>query len=81
MTTLSTNLPLTAPAAPAETAKTQSRFDFSVSKDEMGATALALGIIVLWAGSTVLFGYAGLIVGALIMVAAMYAVLITISRG
>lgn len=81
MTTLSSNTPLTAPATPAETATKESRFDFSVSKDELGAIVLALAIIVLWAGATVLFGYPGLIVGALIIVATMYAVLITISRG
>lgn len=78
MTTLTTNMPLNAPAA--SKAK-QGRFDFSVSRDEKGAIALVLAIIALWAGATVLFGYAGLIIGALTMVATMYTVLVIISRG
>jgi hypothetical protein len=81
MTTLTTNTPMTAPATAAKSDAKQSRFDFSVSRDEKGAILLALAIIALWAGATVLFGYAGLIVGALSMVATMYALLVIISRG
>lgn len=81
MTTISTNAPLS-PATPVtKKAKKASRFDISVSNDEFQAIGLALTIIALWGGATAIFGYAGLIIGALTMVAVMYAVLITISRG
>lgn len=81
MTTLTTNTPISAPAAkPAKVVK-ERRFDASVNKDELQFILLALVIVALWVGATVLFGYAGLIIGALTMVASLYTLLVVISRG
>ena len=81
MTTISTDAPLSTATPLTQKAKKASRFDFSVSNEEFQALGLALTIIALWGGATAIFGYAGLIIGALTMVAVMYAVLVTISRG
>ena len=51
------------------------------SSKEFAALALALSVVLLWIGATVAFGYAGLISGALILVAASYCTLVLISRG
>lgn len=82
MTTISTDAPLL-PTTPTQSrsATVKRRFDLSVSQDEFRALGLALTIIVLWAGATAIFGYGGLIIGALCMVALVYAVLVTITRG
>jgi len=42
---------------------------------------LAAGIIALWGGAVAIFGYGGLIVGALCMVAIIFAALVLITRG
>ncbi|ABV94127.1 hypothetical protein Dshi_2391 [Dinoroseobacter shibae DFL 12 = DSM 16493] len=81
MTTLTTNTPISAPAPKSQKVVRESRFDASVNKDEVQFILLALAIIGLWGGATLVFGYAGLIVGALTMVAAIYAALVLISRG
>jgi hypothetical protein len=79
MTAVATNLDLH--SKPAKASVNRGKFDASVSKDELQFAGLAVAILALWIGATVLFGYAGLIVGALSMVATMYAMLVIISRG
>lgn len=49
--------------------------------DKVEAWAAVLGIIVAWVGATAIFGYAGLILFALAMVAGSFACLVIISRG
>lgn len=82
MTTLTTNTPLSTPARKAaKPVINRGKFDASVDKDELQFIFLALGIIGGWVGATALFGYAGLIICALLMVAALYTTLVFISRG
>ncbi|WP_425092534.1 hypothetical protein [Tropicimonas sp. S265A] len=79
MTAVATNLDL--PVKAKKVAVNRGKFDASVSKDELKFAALAAVILTLWIGATVLFGYAGLITGALSMVATMYMMIVVISRG
>jgi len=55
--------------------------DVSATPEERRAGALAAGIIALWGGAVAIFGYGGLIVGALCMVAIIFAALVLITRG
>lgn len=57
------------------------RIDLSISREEVQFAALALSILLAWIGAVVVFGFAGLITGALTMVAAMLTMLVIISRG
>lgn len=54
---------------------------FGWTRREWVAVALVLGVIVAWAGSFALFGFAGLIVPALVLVAVAFVMLVWISRG
>lgn len=56
-------------------------FDASISKDELQFILLALIVLGAWIGAVFAFGFAGLIVGALSLVAVMFSVLVVISRG
>ncbi|MEM8959290.1 MAG: hypothetical protein AAGC86_15930 [Pseudomonadota bacterium] len=49
--------------------------------DEIKAYGLVGLIAALWIGATLLFGFGGLITGALIMVAVVFVMMILISRG
>lgn len=78
MTAVATNFE--APTKPK--AKSNGRsFDASVSGDEVQFIALALAVLGAWVGAVLAFGFAGLIVGALSLVAVMFVALILISRG
>jgi fatty acid desaturase len=54
---------------------------FGWNRSELLALALALGALVLWGLSIVVFGFAGLIVPGLILVLGAFVALIFISRG
>ena len=62
-------------------APSRSRFDISVSGEEIQFATLALAILAAWIGAVAAFGFAGLITGALTMVAVMFVMLVIISRG
>ncbi len=54
---------------------------FGWSRRELLAIALVLGVAVVWGGSFALFGFPGLIVPALLLVAVAFVMLVWISRG
>lgn len=54
---------------------------FGWSRREWLAAALGLGVIAVWGGSFALFGFPGLIVPALLLVAAAFVMIVWISRG
>lgn len=49
--------------------------------EEFTALAIALAVLTVWIASTVVFGFAGLILPALALVAASFVALVVISRG
>jgi hypothetical protein len=51
------------------------------TSDELKTFGLVGAVAGIWIAATVLFGFAGLITGALAMVAVMFVVLVIISRG
>lgn len=79
MTAFATDI--TVPGKAAKTKVNRGEFDASASSEEWKFAGLAAAILAAWIGAAAAFGYAGLIVGALTMVAVMYVMLIIISRG
>lgn len=79
MTALDANAQTEAPVAAAATRRMPSLP--KPTKEELQAFGLIGAIAAVWIGATLLFGFGGLIVGALAMVAVMFVVLILISRG
>ncbi|MCR9086148.1 MAG: hypothetical protein NXH97_05290 [Rhodobacteraceae bacterium] len=68
--------------APPQTSKPSSLpAPLRVTPDEIKAYGAVGVIAALWIGITVLFGFGGLIIGALIMVALAFVTMILISRG
>lgn len=51
------------------------------SREELVTLALAVGLLVFWAACVFLFGFAGIIVPALLMVLTIFVLLVTISFG
>lgn len=78
MTAVATDIELSSDTS---SAPSRGRFDLSVSGEEIQFATLALAILAAWIGAFVLFGFAGLISGALTMVAVMFAMLIVIGKG
>lgn len=54
---------------------------FGWSRREWLAAAIVLGVAVVWGGSFALFGFPGLIIPALLLVAAAFVMIVWISRG
>lgn len=54
---------------------------FHWRREELLALAIALATLVVWVGATALFGFGGFIAIALLLVAATFVVLVTISLG
>lgn len=54
---------------------------FGWSRGEWQAAGLALAVAAIWGGGYALFGFAGLIVPALLMVLVAFVMLVLISRG
>ncbi len=79
MTAAATNIDLSSHST--QSAPSRGRFDLSVSREEVQFATLALAILAAWVGAVAAFGFAGLITGALTMVAVMFVMLVIISRG
>lgn len=77
--TTTTEMPETAPAQPK--APSSLPAPLRATPDEIKAYSGVAAIALLWIGATVLFGFGGLITGALIMVALVFVMMIVISRG
>ena len=54
---------------------------FSWSGDELKGLAIGVGALVVWALAIMLFGFAGVIVPALLLVVVVFVLLVIVSRG
>lgn len=54
---------------------------FGWNINELKALGIALALLVVWIGAAALFGFAGLITVALLMVLTSFVLIVTISRG
>lgn len=78
---MTTTTEMTDTAAPEAKAPSKLPAPLRVTPDEIKAYG-GIGVIAaLWIGATLLFGFGGLIIGALAMVALMFIVMVVISRG
>ncbi|MCV6596945.1 MAG: hypothetical protein OIF40_07680 [Mangrovicoccus sp.] len=57
------------------------RKPLQLTSDEAKTFGVVGGIAAVWIAATLLFGFGGLIIGALAMVALMFVILVWISRG